>query len=294
MATLQLRSDSYRLIFQYLGQQQSCTLGNISEIEACQCKSRCEQLLMRVKQGLLEVPPGVTIADFILFDGKPPVDPALAVRKQTTLQELRKAYLDTHKNGAIEKNTLVTNRLHLAHIERTLGQKFLLSGLTLGKLQEHVNRRQTEVLPVTIKKEIDTFRTAWNWGMTMQWVNQPFPAKGLVYPKTDEKLPFMTWGEIKRRLRAAADADLLWECLYLNTKEIEELLAYVRAKRAPDWVYPMLATAAYTGARCSELIRALQQDVDLKANVLTIREKSVLAAAARQGECPLVCPLPGY
>jgi hypothetical protein len=56
---------------------------------------------MRVKQGLLEVPPGVVIADFILFDGKPPVDPALAVRKQTTFQELRKGNLDTHGNGAI-------------------------------------------------------------------------------------------------------------------------------------------------------------------------------------------------
>jgi hypothetical protein len=94
MAALQLRGDSYRLIFQYLGQQQSCTLGDISQTEAQQCKTRCEQLLMRVRQGLLEVPPGVAIADFILCDGKPPVDPALALRKQTTLQELRKGYLD--------------------------------------------------------------------------------------------------------------------------------------------------------------------------------------------------------
>ncbi|HEX4412403.1 MAG TPA: hypothetical protein VH107_02170, partial [Lacipirellulaceae bacterium] len=102
MAALQLRGDSYRLIFQYLGQQQSRTLGDISQTEAVQCKTRCEQLLMRVRQGLLEVPPGVAIADFILCDGKPPVDPALALRKQTTLQELRKGYLATHGNGAIE------------------------------------------------------------------------------------------------------------------------------------------------------------------------------------------------
>jgi hypothetical protein len=94
VAALQLRGDSYRLIFQYHGQQQSCTLGEITETEAQQCKTRCEQLLMRVKQGLIEVPPGVAIADFILCDGKPPVDPALALRKQTTLQELRIGYLD--------------------------------------------------------------------------------------------------------------------------------------------------------------------------------------------------------
>lgn len=291
MAALQLRGDSYRLIFQYLGQQQSCTLGDISQTEAQQCKTRCEQLLMRVRQGLLEVPPGVAIADFILCDGKPPVDPALAIRKQTTLQELRKGYLDTHGNGAIEKNTLGTAGIHLDHIERTLGKKFLLSGITLGRLQEHVNRRQTDVLPITIKKEIDTFRTAWNWGFTMRWIDQPFPAKGLVYPKTDEKLPFMTWEEIKRRIRAGADADLLWECLYLNTKEIEALLNHVRAKHAPAWVYPMLTTAAYTGARRSELIRALQEDIDLKNNVLTIREKKRARGSRTTRRVPISPPL---
>lgn len=291
MATLQLRGNSHRLIFQYLGQQHSCTLGEITGTEAQQCKTRCEQLLMRVRQGLLEVPLGIAIADFILFDGKPPIDPALAIRKQTTLQELRKGYLETHQNGAIEKNTLATARLHLAHMETTLGKKFLLSGITLGKLQEHVNRRQTDVLPVTIKKEIDTFRTAWNWGLTMRWIDQPFPAKGLVYPKTDEKLPFMTWDEIKRRIRAGAEADLLWECLYLNTKEIEALLAHVQCKRGPTWVYPMLATAAYTGARRSELIRALQEDIDLKGNILTIREKKRARGSRTTRRVPISSPL---
>jgi len=291
MATVQLRNNSHRLIFQYLGKQHSCTLGNISQTEAQQCKTRCEQLLMRVRQGILEVPPGIAIADFILFDGKPPVDPAFAVRKQTTLQELRKGYLETHGNGAIEQNTLCTARIHLTHIEVTLGRKFLLSGITLGRLQDHVNRRQTNVLPVTIKKEIDTLRTAWNWGLMMRWVDQPFPAKGLVYPKSDEKLPFMTWSEIKRRIRSGADADLLWECLYLDTNQIAELLSYVQTRDAPDWVYPMLATAAYTGARRSELIRALQEDIDLRGNVLTIREKKRARGSRTTRRVPISSPL---
>jgi integrase len=291
MAAVQLRGDSYRLIFQYLGKQHSCTLGEISQTEAHQCKTRCEQLLMRVEQGLLEIPAGVAVADFILFDGKPPVDPAFATRKQTTLHELRKAYLKTYENGAIESNTLATARIHLTHIERTLGHRFLLSGISLGKLQEHINRRHTEVLPVTIKKEIDTFRTAWNWGLTMQWIDKPFPVKGLVYPKSDEKPPFMTWGEIKRRIRAGGDAELLWECLYLDRKEIEALLSYVRTTSAPDWVYPMLTTAAYTGARRSELIRALQEDIDLKARVLTIREKKRARGSRTTRRVPISAPL---
>jgi len=291
MAALQLRGDSYRLIFQYLGEQQSCTLGSVAENEAHHWKVRCDQLLMRIKQGLLEVPRGVAIADFILFDGKPPVDPAIAIQKQTTLRELKQGFLDTHGNGAIEINTLATARIHLTHIEGTLGKKFLLSGITLGKLQEHIERRQTDVLPITIKKELDTFRTAWNWGQRMKWVDQAFPANGLVYPKCDEKLPFMTWTEIKRRIRAGADANSLWECLYLDTKEVTALLAHVKAQKAPDWMFPMLATAAYTGARRSELIRALQEDIDLRGNVLTIREKKRARGSRTTRRVPVSSPL---
>ena len=86
MATVQLRGNSHRLIFQYLGQQHSCTLGNVSEIEAFQCKTRCEQLLMRVKQGLLEVPPGVAIADFT--DAREPRRPADALPQPASREDL--------------------------------------------------------------------------------------------------------------------------------------------------------------------------------------------------------------
>lgn len=291
MAALQFRSGSYRLLFQYLGKQYSCTLGDIAEAEAFQWKARSEQLLMRIKQGLLTVPRGVSITDFILFDGKPSVDPAIESHKQTTLHELREAYLATHGNGAIESNTLTTARIHLAHIETTLGKKFLLSGLTLGKLQEHIKRRQDDVAAVTIKKELDTFRSAWNWGLRMKWVDQPFPSKGLVYPKTDEKLPFMTTAEIKRRIKAGGDEALLWECLYLDTRELKALLAHVRGRKAPAWVYPMVATAAYTGARRSELIRARLEDLDLKAGVLTIREKKRARGSRTTRRVPISAPL---
>lgn len=291
MASLQRKGDAWYCQFLYLGKRYTFTVGDVPEAEAFQWRARCEQLLMRIKQGLLDVPRGVAIADFILFDGKPPVDPAIQEHKQTTLHELREAYLATHGNGAIESNTLTTARIHLAHIEATLGRKFLLSGLTLGRLQEHIERRQGDVSPVTIKKELDTFRSAWNWALRMKWVDQAFPAKGLVYPKTDEKLPFMTTAEIKRRIKAGADEAPLWECLYLDTKEIKALLAHVNARQAPAWVYPMVATAAYTGARRSELIRARQEDVDLRANVLTIREKKRARGSRTTRRVPISAPL---
>lgn len=62
--------------------------------------------------------------------------------------------------------------------------------------------------PVTIKKEIDTFRAVWNWGQRNGLVGGAFPSDGLVYPKSSEVLPYMRWGEIERRIKASGDADI--------------------------------------------------------------------------------------
>jgi len=273
MAALQFRNGVYRLLFQYHGKQHTYTVGKVSVAEARQWKARTENLLMRIRQRMLAVPRGVSISDFILHDGNPPVDPAIAVRKDTTLHQLSEGYLNTVSNGAIEANTLTTAKIHLAHIDKSFGENFILAGLTLGKLQEHITRRSKEVVAVTIKKELDTFRSVWNWGLRMKWVDQPFPSSGLVYPKTEEKLPFMTWAEIERRVKAGGKADELWECLFLDTKQVAELLSYVKTKDGPPWVYPMMVMAAHTGARRSEMIRARLEDIDLAAGVITIREK---------------------
>ena len=83
----------------------------------------------------------------------------------------------------------------------------------------------------------------------------------------------MTWKEIERRVKAGGDPKELWEALFLNVAEIEELLKHVEQKKTHAWVYPMIAMAAHTGARRSELIAARKEDVDLAESVITIREK---------------------
>ncbi|MFL5341217.1 MAG: tyrosine-type recombinase/integrase, partial [Gemmataceae bacterium] len=107
----------------------------------------------------------------------------------------------------------------------------------------------------------------------MGMVEGDFPGAGLVYPKGEEKLPFMTWAQIEHRVAAGGDPDELWECLYLTEPEIGEFLDCVQARKAPPWVYPMCVMAAHTGARRSEMLRAERQDVDYAAGVITIREK---------------------
>ena len=47
----------------------------------------------------------------------------------------------------------------------------------------------------------------------------------------------------------------LWGSLYLEISEIKQVLRSVKKNARQDWFYPMLAMAAYTGARRSELLR---------------------------------------
>jgi integrase len=64
-----------------------------------------------------------------------------------------------------------------------------------------------------------------------------------------------------------------WERLYLRINEIDELLQFFRASSAQPWIYPLVCTAAHTGARRSELLRIGIEDVDFVGGIVMIREK---------------------
>ncbi len=125
----------------------------------------------------------------------------------------------------------------------------------------------------TIRKEIISLRTAWNWARRHLALAEEFPGTGLDYAKVEEGLPFMTWNEAEARIAAGDDPEKVWDCVYLRPGEIVELLEWVKARPVSPWVYPMFVFAAHTGARRSEIVRVLPSDVDLAGEVVTIREK---------------------
>ncbi len=275
MASLQHRSGSWRVIFRFRGLQHFVTIGEVDETEAQGVKARYEYILRLLKQRLLTLPSGMDIVTFLRNDGKPPDTTAEGDSPETTFAQFRDGYLKTIGNGAVETNTLYTSKIHLAHLANTLGERFPIASIVHADLQRHVTRRSSsdKVAAVTIKKELDTLRSAWNWAKRMGFVQDDFPGAGLVYPKGREKLPFMTWTEIERRIAAGGDPEELWECLFLREAEITKFLDFVQQRKAPVWVYPMCVMAAHTGARRSEMIRAERQDVDFEAGIITIREK---------------------
>jgi integrase len=279
MAALQERNGSYRVMFRHHGKQHTFTLGRVSEAEAKAKADQVDYLLMRLSQGLLVLPAGVDIVSFVRYDGSIPVN-ASVTHDAPTLGSLRDRYLTTHENS-LEHHTLRGIRRHFRHLARLLGEGFRIRELSLADLQDYVEKRakakgrQGTLAPATIKKEIVTLRTAWNWGVRMKIVSGRYPYDGLTYPKSDEKPPFQTREEIERQLPGLPPQKQaeLWSALYLTLPEVERLLAHVREHAGHPWIYPLLATAAHTGARKGELLRMRVIDVDFSVGFVVIREK---------------------
>jgi integrase len=189
-----------------------------------------------------------------------------------SLVDLRDRYLETHGNGTLETQTLRGINRHFRHLGRLLGERFPIRDLTLADLQGYADKwakvkcRRGPLNPATIRKEIVTLRTAWNWGIRMKLVSGRYPCDGLRYGKTDEKPPFQTRAEIRRQSPGLPPArvDDLWDSPYLTLLEVEQLLDYVRANALHPWIHPLVATAAHTGARKGELLKMRIGDVDFE------------------------------
>jgi integrase len=281
VAGLQERNGSFRILFRHQGTQHAFTLGRVSRAEAEAKASQVDYLLMRLKQNLVQLPPGTDLVTFLLFDGQPPAA-AEPPRQAVTLGLLRDRYVATLSGGAVEENSLATIQMHLRHFVATLGEGFPVRQLAQPDLQRHINRRAAKkgsrgkrLSPVTLRKEMASFRAMWNWGVHATLVAESFPGRGLVYPKADEKPPFQTKEEIERKLRglSARERAELWDCLFLTLPEIDELLAYVREHGAHPWIHPLFAFAAHTGARRSETIRVRVHDVDFDGGTVLLHEK---------------------
>ena len=284
MASLEKRSNFFRVVFMYQGRRYSYSLGTGNRPDAEELRGGIEKTLMRIEQNLLKVPAGLDIVTFVKNDGQV-VEPVSSTDSAlVTLREFCDQYLDAHSSGAVEPSSLATIRIHLAHIADTLGDRFPIRNLLAPDLQKHITRRSSKkglggkpLSPTTIRKEMASFRAAWNWAVHMGIVGTVFPNKGLVFPKLEEKPPFMTWSEIERRIAKCSPQDRvradLWDALFLIRAEVDELLEHVRTHVKHPWIYPMFVFAAHTGARRSEMIRAEIDDVDFDGNTLLIREK---------------------
>ncbi len=284
MAWLIKRGTVFHLGFRYSGKVFRTSLKTVNQRAATAAVSRVDENIRLVETGRLALPDDTQdLATFFLSDGKLNRKPTLT-KNVTTCSELFDAYRQAMSNGSMESNTLATIKIHANHLERVLGNERSMKSLSFADLQRYADersrqkgRRDKNVSPTTIKKEVATLRAIWSWALRHDHVTKPFPGKGLRFRKTEEKPRFQTWKEIEHQIgREALDdseQDELWDCLFLTLPEITELLSCVSQQSRHNVIHPMLTTAAYTGARRSELIRAQVRDFDLEARTLTLREK---------------------
>ena len=282
MPSLEQRNGRYRVVFRFAGEKFSRSLKTKNGDNAECSLARLKDNLRRAELGHLVVPEGADVAAFLLSDGRAVAKPILS--KVRTLKQLLDAYMATLPPGSIEQSTRQGMDIHIAHLRRVLGDGLIVAGIGTADLQRFVDaralaagRRGRTLSAATIKKELITLRTAWNWARHAGVFKAAFPLKGVKFPKTQEKPPFQTWAEIERQIKhgglSEAEEAELWDCLFLTVPEIDELLAYVRRQATKAFVYPMVVFAAHTGARRSEMLRSKIRDVDFESGKVTIREK---------------------
>jgi integrase len=299
MASLQRKGKSWYCQFLYHGKRYTLTIGPVSDTEASAKSQQVGYLLLRLKQGLIQLPPGIGIVEFMQRDGKWRPETSVTSNGPTELSlvNLRDQYLATNRSSQ-EPRSIEGIELHFKHLVGALGERFPMRALSLADLQGYVDGRASakgkygsRLSAATIKKEIVTLRTAWNWAARMGLVAGRFPNEGLRYPKLDEKPPFMTRAEIERQIAVGGLSEAqkkdLWNALFLTLPEVAEVLDYLRQSCTLPWVYPMVCFAAHTGARRSELLRARVTDVDFAGKTVLIHEKKRVRGKRTTRRVPL-------
>ncbi|MEX1028235.1 MAG: tyrosine-type recombinase/integrase [Candidatus Paceibacterota bacterium] len=315
MASLQQEpTGTFHVTFRFAGRRFKRSLQTKSRSKAETRRDEIQETVELIKRGRLSVPESVAAADFIMADGDATKlvepEPREAVQKAPTLQSLCDHFFESIPPASIEESTLKTMRIHERHLLRVLGPNLTLASITSQRLQGYVNTRaceptkfiadkskplgkqnRTTVSATTIRKEIRTLGAMWRWAMSVPLVERPFPNGNIRWPKTDEKPPFQTWAEIERQIEqgsfTSSEEDMLWDCLYLRSSEIDDLLDFVRCTAADPFIYPCFAMSAYTGARRSELLRSERTDFDLEGRFVAIRERKRVKGKRSTRRVPL-------
>jgi len=245
---------------------------------------------------------------WIMSGGKAKQKPKLSTAEKALLGDVCESYFADQRAKA--ETTLVGEQIHIRHLKRILGEKAPFAEMTVKTLQNYVTARLKEqtrrkrtvrkprkkkptakaaesrtVSGATVKKELKTFMQIWDWARTSGIVHTPCPLLdphkprkwAISLPKLDEPEDFMTWSEIEQRVKrgglSSYQQACLWKYVFLDEKEVAALLNDVHQVAKHPFIYPMFAMAAYTGARRSEICRAMLDDFKFDDNLIIIRER---------------------
>lgn len=278
------RYGVYALTIRYGGKRIHRSLNTTKASEANELKEDIESALRQLRRGQLTVPGKLTtdqLWQLLQSAGKSADRPE--VTTDVAIGEVCRRYEESYTIGTKDEATLRTERHHLNHFKRILGEQHSLSAVTTDDLRRYVTARQKEpgthgrtIHAATIKKELQTFQQLWDFARGEGLVAGENPRHRVRTPRESQKPRFMTRHEIDAAVErgglSKAEVAELWASLFLSESEIAEFLTHVRKAAIAHprfrYIYAALAFCAYTGARRSEMFRCqvhdLQQTVQLR------------------------------
>jgi integrase len=275
----------YGVQFRYAGQKFHRSLGTFDHTDAEGLVKEIEENLDLIQRGKMPVPPDCSAEAFwaiVRTSNRVAAEPKILARK--TLDEVKKEYFASYPKGAKEESTLMTEQVQLGKLIGIIGKGKAIAALDVPGIERYVHERQKQnglrgrkISPTTIRKELQALSQLWNFAEERGYVSGKNPVSQVKRPKPNAEEPFATYDEIAKRI--AADPKMtaphqaeLWSGVFLNLTEIRELLSHVKANAEP-MAHAALSFVAWTGCRRSEMMRATIDDVDLKNNVIHLREK---------------------
>ena len=280
-----------RFFFRFPGSHQHNAVRPVQDrAEAERWLSMIEETISDLKRGKLILPSDADaeiVKLFILSAGRLSAVPGAVseskrseTEKHATLASIFETYSSTLTVGSKELNSIETEAVHGRHFCRVIGPDRRFDTLGVDSIQKYVDDRAKEgVVRETIKKELTTLRVLWGWAYQRKHIALPLAwrIKDLTLPKASEKQPFQTLDQIARQIQrgnlTAKQRGDLWESLWLDQAQTVECLNWVKENATEPVTHPMIATAAYTGARRGELLRSERDDWDLEGLTVTLRQK---------------------
>ena len=251
MASIESRNGkNFRIVFRYQGQRYSKSLGTNDESIATSLKTSLEQRLQLVATNMLPAPSeSDDVAEYLISGNSKPTRKMIdrkSKSKPLRFGGLCETYLEDFLTSSVEPNTFGTMNTHISHLGRIIGDKTKVLSLDYQAVQKYINKRAEEsgrrnanVSPVTIKKEITTLKGIVRWGIDSKFIDQDFNSKRLRYPKGEQKPPFQTLAEIQRKLQRSEltkeEQVDLWHCLFLSTEQVASLL--ISTSPQVSWCY---------------------------------------------------------
>ncbi len=277
MASLrQTPNGTFIVCFRFRGDQYQRSLKTKQKRDANAMRSKVELTLFRLSNGEIAIPDNVSPPDYIVTGKtKPDLRPT---PQSLSFAELIEPYFEEHRYLKAT-STLETERTHLNNLRRSLEAKAHkpLKGIEKRDLNAALKTRIREVGGTTVMKERQTLVSFFAWACEQFHVISS-PAVGLeTFEKSGNQDRFRTLDEIDESLGrgglSSKELTNLWKCLYLDERRIAELLALMEVRARHDFVFPLVALAAFTGMRRGEILRLRWCDVDFQNDILTARSR---------------------